>query len=107
MLRYFKVYSSASGSVSTHAPGPAPAVVVVPDDRAILAFSADGNGFVYRHEPAQEVILMPMSSVLLGALIGRMLKSPTANLVSQVKEAAKFTHRWRRAEQERVTHYRS
>ena len=107
MLRYFKVYSSASGSVSTHAPGPAPAVVVVPDDRAILAFSADGNGFVYRHEPAQEVIPMPMSSVLLGALTGRMLKSPTANLVGQVKGAAEFTHRWQRAEQGRVTHYRS
>jgi ATPase family associated with various cellular activities (AAA) len=107
ILRYFKAYSSGPGSVSTDTPGPAPAVVVVPDDRAILAFSADGKGFIYRHEPAREVIPMPMSSVLLGALTGRMLTSPTASLVDQVKGAAEFTHRWRQAEQRRVTHYRS
>lgn len=107
LLPYFKPYSSGSGSVSTQASGPAPVVVVVPDDRAILAFSSDGNGFIYRHEPVQEVIPMPMSSVLLGALTGRLLKHPTANLVGQVTGAAEFTHRWRRAEQGRVTHYRS
>jgi len=90
---------STKGSAST--------VVVVPDDRTVLALDASEQGYVHCQEESPGSVPMAMSSVLLGALAGRMLRVPSGDLDGIVAGAASFTYKWREFESRRVTDYRN
>ncbi len=85
--------------------GFASTVVVVPDERTVLALNSLGQGYVYRPEVSGSVP-MAMSSVLLGALTALMLPAPPEDLAGAVGGACSFTYRWRELEARRVTDHR-
>jgi hypothetical protein len=101
-----KLLKSQRGQRGEPAKGIASNVVVVPDDRTVLALDSTGQGCAYCPEESEGSVPMAMSSVLLGALAGLMLQFPSGDLAGAVGGAAAFTCNWRTFEARRVTHYR-
>lgn len=84
-----------------------PLVVVVSEASAVMAFDAKGQGFVHEVTASREAVPMPLSSVLLGALTGRLLAHSGGTIAEIVEGAVAYTEHWREFEGRRVTHYRT
>ncbi|MCP4201223.1 MAG: ATP-binding protein [bacterium] len=82
-------------------------VVVVADDSTVLALATEKNGFAFHHSLQAPMPPMPFSSVLLGALVRRVLDNPTRCPSELTEGAADFACEWRLAERRRATDHRN